>query len=133
MNPMQGAALVTLLTILLHIWITMRVGSMRAKTGVKAPATTGDPAFERSYRVQMNTIESTVIFLPGLWIAALYGHATLATILGAVWILGRIWYALGYARAAEARTPGFTVSTLAASALLIDAFVGLARSLSVGA
>ena len=34
-----------------------------------------DPAFERAYRVQMNTLESTVMFLPTLWLAANYGFS----------------------------------------------------------
>ena len=33
---------------------------------------TGHPEFERAVRVQMNTIEQFVIFLPLLWLATIY-------------------------------------------------------------
>jgi uncharacterized membrane protein YecN with MAPEG domain len=128
MDHLQGPALVTLATVVLHVWLSIFVGQARARTGVKAPATTGHPDFERAFRAQMNTIEATIVFLPSLWIAALYGQALLASAVGAVWVAGRLWYALGYAKAAAARTGGFTVSTTASAVLLVLACVGVTRS-----
>jgi glutathione S-transferase len=128
MNALQGPALVTLFTAVLHVWLSIFVGQARVRTGINAPATTGDPAFERVFRAQMNTIEATMVFLPALWIAALYGQPIPATGLGAVWILARVWYARAYAREAAARGPAFTVSTFASAALLVAGFVGVVRS-----
>jgi len=52
--------------------VAWNVGRARGKYKVKAPATTGDPAFERAFRVQMNTLESAVAFLPVLWLFAAF-------------------------------------------------------------
>jgi hypothetical protein len=89
-------ALAVLLTVLLAIWTTVLVGNARRRHGIKAPATTGNPDFERVFRVQMNTLESTVAFLPCLWLATHYWNPAWAGSIGVVWVAGRIWYAIGY-------------------------------------
>src|SRR6185312_10956053 len=100
-------ALVTLLTVLLLFGTMFVVGKMRGRHGIKAPATSGHPAFDRAYRVQMNTLEGTVMFLPVLWLAANYGFSGWAGIAGLVWLLGRVGYAWGYMRNPASREPGF--------------------------
>jgi uncharacterized MAPEG superfamily protein len=125
-------ALVTLLTVLLMFGTMWAVGHARGKYGVKAPATTGDPAFERAYRVQMNTLEATVMFLPTLWLAAHYGFTGWAGIAGLVWLVGRVWYALAYLRDASKRGPGYLVSMLGWAAALVMACIGVARAMMVG-
>src|ERR1700760_3966127 len=105
-----AVALVTLLALLLFLWMVLRVGSARAQFGVAAPATTGHPDFERHFRVQANTLEGLIVFLPSLWLFALFtGSDDIAAGLGAVWIVGRVIYMLGYARAAEQRSLGFGI------------------------
>jgi len=125
-------ALVTLLTVLLLFGTTWVVGSARSKYGIKAPATTGDPAFERAYRVQMNTLEQTVIFLPTLWLAAQFGFSGWAGIAGLVWLVGRVWYAAAYLKDPARRGPGFTLASLGWVALLLMAGVGVARAMMLG-
>ena len=88
---------VTLLIVLLLFATAFAVGRGRHKYGVAAPAVAGHPAFERLYRVQMNTLEWAVMTLPCLWIAAAYVSDALAAGLGGLWLLGRIAYALAYA------------------------------------
>ena len=75
-------ALVTLLTVLLQFGTMYAVGKARGKYGIAAPAVAGHPAFERAYRVQMNTLENTVMFLPVLWLAANYGFTGWAGLIG---------------------------------------------------
>jgi uncharacterized MAPEG superfamily protein len=125
-------ALVTLLTVLLLFGTMWAVGHARGKYGVKAPATTGDPAFERAYRVQMNTLEATVMFLPTMWRAAHYGFTGWAGIAGLVWLVGRVWDALAYLRDASKRGPGYLVSMLGWAAALVMACIGVARAMMVG-
>ena len=60
------SAAVTVLAVLLGLYTMMLVGRMRGKHDVKAPAVTGAPEFERAFRVQMNTLEQFVLFLPVL-------------------------------------------------------------------
>ena len=125
-------ALVTLLTVLLLFGTMWAVGHARDKYGIKAPATNGDPAFERAYRVQMNTLEQTVMFLPLLWLAANYGFTGWAGVAGLVWIVGRIWYAIAYLADAGKRGPGFTLGLIAWAALLVMAVFGVGRALLIG-
>src|SRR6201992_347817 len=107
-------ALVTCLSILMYFLFSFQVGKARTAYGVKAPATTGDPDFERIFRVHMNTLEWMPIFLPALWLFAIYISDALAAALGVVWIGGRILYMTGYARAANKRSLGFGVQASAA-------------------
>jgi len=125
----QLPALATLLTVLLlfaTLWVT---GRARGKYGIKAPATSGHPAFERAYRVQMNTIEGSVMFLPALWLAASYGFSGWAGIAGLVWVAGRTWYAIAYWSDAAKRGPGFALAMLAFLVLLALAAIGIVRAL----
>jgi len=114
-------ALVTCLAILMYFLFSFRVGKARATYGVKAPATSGNPDFERIFRVHMNTLEWMPIFLPALWLFAIYIGDAIAAGLGVVWILGRILYMTGYARAANQRGPGFAIQGFAAIALWLGA------------
>jgi glutathione S-transferase len=112
-------ALITVLALMLYLWQTMRVGSARGRLGVEAPATTGNPEFERHYRVQANTLEGLIIFLPSLWLFAIYIDDRIAAGLGLVWIVGRVLYTVSYAREAKARGPGFGIQALAMLVLLL--------------
>jgi len=125
----QLPALVVLLTVLLLFGVMCVVGRARMKHGIKAPATSGHPGFERAYRVQMNTLEGTVMFLPTLWLAVHYGFAGWAGIAGLFWIVGRVWYAAGYLKDAARREGGFILSMLAWAAVLVMAVVGVVRAL----
>jgi glutathione S-transferase len=122
-------ALVTLLAIGFYFYLGLRVGMVRVKTDVKAPATTGHPDFERAFRVQMNTLEWMPIFLPALWLFAYYVSDVWAAALGAVWIVGRVMYMAGYSKAANKRGPGFGIQALAASVLWLGALTGLVSAL----
>src|ERR1035438_8092300 len=97
------------------------VAKARAKFGVKAPAIIGNPDFERVFRVQMNTLEWMPIFLPALWLFAIYISDPIAAALGVVWIAGRVLYLTGYSQAADKRGRGFGIQALAAIALLLGA------------
>jgi len=114
-------ALVTCLTIAFYVFVSTQVSRARRAYGVKLPATTGNPDFERVYRVHMNTLEWLPIFLPSLWLFAIYIGDTSAAALGLVWIVGRILYMTGYTKAAGKRGTGFTVQAGAAMLLWLGA------------
>jgi glutathione S-transferase len=114
-------ALVTCLTILAYFFIIFRVGKARATFGIKAPATTGNPDFERVFRVQMNTLEWMVVFLPSLWLFAIYISDPIAAVLGLVWIVGRMLYLTGYSQAANKRELGFMIQGGATALLWLGA------------
>lgn len=125
-------ALVTLLAVLLMFGTAFAVGRARGLYKIKAPATHGHPAFERAFRVQMNTLEAALLFLPTLWVAARYGFAFWAGIAGLAWLAGRTWYALAYLQEAARRGGGFLVGMLAWMATLLMALVGLGRAMFAG-
>ena len=113
-------ALITVLSLMVYLWQGQRVGSARGRLGVAAPATTGHPEFERHFRVQANTLEGLIVFLPSLWLFAIYtGWEWVAAALGLIWIVGRILYTTGYAKEASARSLGFGVQILATLVLLL--------------
>ncbi|MBR1133756.1 MAPEG family protein [Bradyrhizobium iriomotense] len=110
-------ALVTLLAIAFYFFTSINVSRSRTRTGVKVPAMSGHPDFERAFRIQMNTLEWMPIVLPALWLFAAYISDAIAAGLGAVWIIGRVVYFIGYSQAAAKRGPGFAIQALAAMAL----------------
>jgi uncharacterized MAPEG superfamily protein len=123
------AALTTLLTVLLLVLAMFFVGRARGRHGIEVPATVGHPDFERAFRAHQNTVEQTVMFLPTLWVACLYGNERIAIWLGYAWLLGRLWYLFGYLAEAGKRSKGFLISTLANLGLLLLAGWGLLTAL----
>ena len=119
------AALITLLNVLLLALCLYFVGRARGRHGVQAPATTGHPDFERAFRAHMNTVEQTVMFLPSLWVASVYGDERAAMWLGYIWLAARLWFLFGYLAEAGKRSWGFTISSLAMLGLLLMGFWGM--------
>ncbi|MGH6680255.1 MAG: MAPEG family protein [Bradyrhizobium sp.] len=114
-------ALVTLLAVLFYVFTSARVARARRTFGVKLPAITGNPDFERIFRVQMNTLEWMPIFLPSLWLFAVFISDAVAAAIGLVWIVGRIAYLSGYSRAVAKRGRGFGIQALACIVLWFGA------------
>ncbi|MEW6392001.1 MAG: MAPEG family protein [Pseudomonadota bacterium] len=114
-------AIVTLLSLLVYVWMILRIPGARRRTGIDAPAMTGDPELERHIRVQANTVEWLVIYLPALWLFAIYWNDLVAATLGVVWMIGRIVYALGYAADPKKRELGFVIQALATAVLVFGA------------
>lgn len=124
MDPLYPAA-VTALTLLLYLFVTVNVGRNRAKHDILAPAVTGHPDFERAYRVQMNTLEQMVFFLPAMWLYGWSLSADWAAAVGLAWIVGRVIYALAYLRDPASRGPGILIAFAAQIWLLVGAFYGI--------
>jgi glutathione S-transferase len=127
--PSALPALTTLVALLLYFVIVANVGRARMKYKIEAPAVTGHPDFERIYRVQVNTVEQLIGFLPALWLFAHYVSPSWASVLGTVWIVGRAFYAIGYYRAAEKRSVGFGIGMFAFVALWLGAAWGVVKVL----
>ncbi|MEB3272853.1 MAG: MAPEG family protein [Prochlorothrix sp.] len=122
-------SLITLAALFLYLYTLLAVGRARVKYSIMPPAMTGDPNFERVVRVQANTLEHLILFLPPLWLFALYLSETWAAGIGAFWVVGRAIYAWGYTQEARKRTPGFGISFLSNAVLLIGALVGVIKTL----
>lgn len=115
---------IAMLALLQYLIFGALVGKAREQSGLKAPATVGDENFERHYRVQMNTLELLVAFLPGLYAAARYWPETIVALLGVVYLLGRVVYARAYVADPKRRGPGFALSILPIGVLILSALVG---------
>src|ERR1700730_8783435 len=117
----HSTALVTCLAIAFYFFTAVQVTRARGAFGIKAPATTGNPDFERVFRVQMNTLEWMVVFLPSLWLFAIYISDPIAAVLGLFWIVARMFYLTGYSQAASKRELGFAIQGGATALLWLGA------------
>jgi glutathione S-transferase len=121
-------AAVTLLAVLITIGFSILVSRVRTAKGVQPPAMSGAPEVERALRVHGNTIEQIVVFLPALWLAALYFPGWWAPIIGLVWCLGRILYAAGYMAGEHKRLIGFILTIIPTLILILLAAIGIVRA-----
>jgi glutathione S-transferase len=121
---MELVTVVIALSLLEYSVFAMLVGWARGKYGVDAPAVSGDPIFERYYRVQQNTLELLVLFVPGMWMFAHYVSADIAVGLGVIFLIGRFLYLRGYVADPKSRSLGFGLSFLPAQILLIGGLIG---------
>lgn len=121
---MNYVYIVAVLAIVQFLFFGVLVGQARAKYGVKAPATTGNALFERSFRVHMNTLEQLVAFLPALLIAGIYWPNPVIAGIGLVYLIGRFVYRQGYVADPGKRGLGFLLSVLPIFVLLVAALLG---------
>jgi glutathione S-transferase len=126
---MLWIALVILLALLEYMVFGFLVGGARARYKIAAPATSGHPEFERTFRVHYNTLELLVVFIPAIWLFGLYLNPRWGAIIGAVFLVGRALYAVGYIRAPEKREIGATLSFASVAVLLFGALFGVIRVL----
>jgi len=115
---------VMMLAVIEYFAFGMAVGMARGRYKIPAPAVSGNPDFERYYRVQMNTLEQMMVFLPSLWTFATFVSASWAAGLGLVFVVGRLVYFYGYTKAANKRGIGFGISGLPTMILMIGGLVG---------
>lgn len=126
---MEATAIVTILALMQFILFSVQVGAMRAKHGVKAPATSGHPAFERMNRVHQNTMEQLVVFLPSLWLYAYFANPLWGAAIGSVFIVGRFIYRASYLKDPSSRSTGFTIGVAATAVLLLGSLAAVVRDL----
>lgn len=118
--------IVTLLAVAFYFFLATQVARARRRFGVKLPAMSGHPEFERIFRAHMNMLEWMPIFLVSLWLCATYLNDLVAAAAGLAWIVGRAVYFFGYRKSVEGRLPGFLIQVLACLVLFVGAAAGLA-------
>jgi len=118
--------LIVALALLQFFAFLTAVGRAREKYNVVAPATTGNEMFERYFRVQMNTLELLVMFVPAIWMFGFYGNANVAAALGAIYLIGRGIYFFSYVKDPKKRSLGYGLSAGPVAVLVIGALIGAA-------
>lgn len=119
---------VALLAVTQFLVFGFHVGRARGRYHIKAPAVSGHEMFEREYRVQMNTLEQLVCFLPALLIAGLYWPQPFVAATGLVYLLGRFLYRRAYVRDPGSRALGFVLSFLPTVVLVAAGVAGALRA-----
>ena len=109
---MEAVVIVTVLALAQYMFFGVQVGAARQKSGVKAPATTGETQFECVNRVHQNTLEQLIVFIPALWIYAHYVDPLWGAGMGVVYLIGRFIYRAEYLKDPSTRTLGFSLSFL---------------------
>jgi len=126
---MNYVDLVTILALLQFVFFATLTALARGKYGVAAPAVTGNDIFERTYRVQMNTLELLIVLLPSLYLAAKHWSPVYVACWGVVYLVGRFVYWRAYLRQPSSRTLGFQLSFGPVVVLLLAALIGTLRAL----
>ena len=120
---MEATVIVTFLALAQYVLFGVQVGSLRGKHGIKAPAQSGHPDFERMNRVHLNTMEQLVVFIPALWMQAYFANPLYGAIVGMVYIVGRFIYRAEYLKDPGSRELGFAMSFIPSVILLVWALV----------
>lgn len=121
-------ALITVAALIYTVILSMRVGTLRGKKGIDAPAVTGDPLFERAFRVHANTVEQLVLFIPVLWLSVAVIGDMWTALIGLVWIVGRVLYATSYMKDPAKRGPGMMITFAATVILMLVTLYGVATA-----
>jgi len=121
---LEWVAIVAGLVLAEYLFFTVRAGVARGRHEVAAPSMTGHAAFERAVRVQGNTLEQLIVFLPALGMFAHFVNPPGAALLGLVFLIGRALYWRGYVQDPPSRGPGFLISLVATVLLLTGGILG---------
>src|SRR2546430_7829350 len=74
------------------LWFGFAVAKARGRYKVAAPAVTGNEIFERYLRVQMNTLEQLVVFIPSILLFSQYMSPYIAAALRVFFLIWRLAY-----------------------------------------
>ena len=117
--------LTILLSLVQFLYFTLRAGITRGKYKIDAPNTTGNETWERIFRVQQNTMEQLIMFIPGILLFAHYVSPKWALVPGVLFIIGRQIFSHLYVNNPPKRAPGMALSMLSNVTLILGSIVGI--------
>ena len=118
------AIIIILIALLQYMFFAGRVGANRGKFEITAPHVAGNETWERMFRVQMNTLEQIIIFIPGMLAFSYYVNSNWVILPGVVYIIGRQIYSAMYISNPEKRGFGMILTFIANFSLVIGALIG---------
>jgi glutathione S-transferase len=122
--------IVTALALLQFMLFGFKVAKARGRYGVAAPAVAGNQTFERYFRVQQNTLEQLIVFLPGLYLFSHYYSPLVAAALGVIYLIGREIYSMTYVKDPKKREAGYVLTVLPMAVLIFGGLFGAIRQLA---
>ncbi len=122
--------IVAMLALLQYLGFGVAVGRARGRSGVAAPAVTGNEEFERYFRAHQNTMEQLVIMLPAAFASAHFIGDLYAAAFTALFVGGRQLYFNRYVREPTKRGPGMLLTAAATLALVLGGIIGALVRLS---
>jgi glutathione S-transferase len=122
--------IVTALALLQFVVFGFKVSRARTRYGIPAPAIAGQAEFERYFRVQQNTLEQLIVFIPGLYLFSRYFNPDVAAGIGVVYLIGREIYAASYVNDPKKRSFGFGLTLVPMMILVIGGLIGAIRYLT---
>jgi len=125
---MEYTLIIILIALLQFIVFTAKAGFTRNKYSVGAPKTTGHEDWERIYRVQQNTMEQLVIFIPAMYTFTLYVSDRWVILPGVLFVIGRQVYSYLYEKDPATRGPGVALSFFSNIALVVGSLIGIILS-----
>ncbi len=126
---MEYAIIIISVALLHYMYFIIMVGFSRGKYEVSAPTTKGNEIWERKFRVQQNTAEQLIIFIPGIIAFATYVSPMWVLLPGVLFIIGRQLYCHLYQKDPSSRGPGFVLSFFSNVALVVGTLIGIVLSL----
>ena len=122
--------IVTALALLQFMVFGFKVAKARGRYGVAAPAVVGNEVFERYFRVQQNTLELLIVFLPALYVFSRYFGPLIAAALGVIYLIGREIYSFAYVKAPKKRGLGYLLTALPVAILVLGGLFGAIQQLA---
>ena len=122
---MEYAVIIILLALLQYTYFSISAGIKRDTYEVEAPMISGNEIWQRHFRVQQNTLEQLIIFIPGMLAFSVYVSATWVVLPGVVFLVSRQLYAYLYVKEPKSRAPGFVPSFLSSMVLVFGSLIGI--------
>ena len=124
MGDFAWPGIVSSLALLVYYFTLFKAGMARGRFKVPAPSHDGPEEYVRYVRAHQNTLEHLALFLPGIWLFAFAVSPLWAAGIGMLWPIGRLGYALGYYKSADARRIGLYVSMPPIYIFVIGSLIG---------
>jgi glutathione S-transferase len=127
---MEYAAIIILLAFAQYLYFVGRVGFSRPKFGINPPKTTGHETWERYFRVQQNTLEQLVVFVPSILAFSYFVSPQWVILPGILFIISRGLYSHLYILDPKKRSPAFALTFFTNIGLVLVTLGGVVAKLN---